>query len=520
MDGLAHVVFYRCHWDIVNSAWGHRTKVLELFGLMSYRPDFAGVFQNYVNMFKKSPDQSRMKPSAVTGYSFAKGHTQQTGIQMVPGAPVAIHRSQTTAAIALVALIGLLTSAQAQGRLDWVEFFPDDKAHVTKKLSKNVSVGAELEFTAQRSENLDLNTADDEDEDEIELQANLGLLYDNGARTRAYLELNLVYERLGGVETNARDVILDVNEAYVTFRSDDRSRALTFGRWKVSDEREWLFDEELDGIHFYNRGEKFAFELMYAREQILQKDLLDDHDDDEPDHFYARAYANLPGDAVGSIYGLYQMGQKTGDADLFWLGASVAGEFKDDIKYWGEFAHVRGKEMGRSVRGYGLDVGVTKTFIQFRSNPRLTAAIGFGSGDNGLGKDTAFRQTDIQGNEKRFGGNTKVKYYGEVFDPELSNLTVLTLGAGFDFLQKSSIDLMYHYNFQNRSSNSIRDSKLDQKPSGNSRDLGHEIDVIVGFREINNVNIDFTAGVFFPGAAFKSTSSPGGFVAIDISTKF
>ena len=105
---------------------------------------------------------------------------------------------------------------------------------------------------------------------------------------------------------------------------------------------------------------------MFAPQQIIKKDLLDDHDDNEPDHFYARAYVNLPGDAVGSVYGVYQMGRKSNDDDLLWLGGSVIGSTDNDIDYWAEFAHVSGTEKNRTVRGYGFDPGLTKTFKQAR----------------------------------------------------------------------------------------------------------------------------------------------------------
>ena len=108
------------------------------------------------------------------------------------------------------------------------------------------------------------------------------------------------------------------------------------------------------------------------------------------------------------------MGRKSNDDDLLWLGGSVIGSTYNDIDYWAEFAHVSGPEKNRAVRRYGFDPGLTKTFKRARLNPRLTAGIAFGSGDNGAGIDTAFRQTDIQGNSGRFGSKTSLKYYGEV----------------------------------------------------------------------------------------------------------
>ena len=328
-------------------------------------------------------------------------------------------------------------------------------------------------------------------------------------------------EWVGGSARNTHsDRRILVNEAYISFFGKNRNQALTLGRWSVSDDREWLFDEELDGIHFFRRTGKVAVELMYAREQLLQKDLLGRHDETEPDHFYARAFSNLPGRNIGSIYGLYQKGQDADDADLLWLGASLMGNTRSDLDYWAEFAHVRGTDDDRNVRGYGLDLAITKTFENVPSNPRLTAGFAFGSGDGDGSTDTAFRQTGIQSNSSKFGGRKKFKYYGEVFDPELSNLAVLTLGAGFDMFEKSSIDIVYHGFLQHRASRKIRDSKLDRKPNGISRNLGQEIDAIVGIREFDGVDLDLIGGVYFPGSAFGENRDPVVQLGFEITLEF
>ena len=58
--------------------------------------------------------------------------------------------------------------------------------------------------------------------------------------------------------------------------------------------------------------------------------------------------------------------------------------------------------------------------------------------------DHAFRQTGIQDNNDKFGGVTSFKYYGELLEPELSNLHILTAGIGRRFGRRMSLDLIYH----------------------------------------------------------------------------
>jgi alginate production protein len=408
--------------------------------------------------------------------------------------------------------------ADPESSYKWVEFFSDDEPHVTTNLNNSLSFGAELEAKAESSRYLDLQSSNAENETEFNAQFNL--LYDTGNMVRSYVELSFATEGLGGNKPDARDAILEVGEAYVTFSNKERNQALTLGRWSASDQREWLLDEALDGIHYFNRGEKFAIEVMYGREQVFRKDLLGDHESDKPDHLYLRSYFNLPGENTASIYGLYQKGRDAEAAELYWLGLSLAGEISNDMEYWAELAHVVGEQNLRNVRGFGFDVGITRTFNQVRYNPRLTAGFAFGSGDDGNGTDTAFRQTGIHGNSGKFGGETSFNYYGEVFDPELSNLAVLTFGAGFDFLKESSIDIIYHNTFQHRNSTSIRDSNLEQIPTGNSGHLGQEIDLVIGFREFDTIEVDFVGGIFFPGSAFNGTRKEAAFFGLEVSMEF
>ncbi|MFD1159570.1 alginate export family protein [Roseovarius aestuarii] len=424
--------------------------------------------------------------------------------------------SVCVAAISAALISGVPDPAAAEDSDSWVELPLDDAPHVSWQLSDSISIGAAAEVSAQRSENLNPQLAADEDEIEIDL----GMLHDNGGAVTSYLEFSLSSDILHNNRLNARDLIFDVNEAYISFRSNDGNQTLTLGRWSVTDDREWLFDQELDGIHFFRRGEKFAVELFYARERLFNQEFLSSEGDDEPDYFYARAYARLTENNVGSLYSLFQMGRDPGDPDLLWLGASLAGTATNDITYWAEFAHVRGTEANRKVRGYGFDVGLTKTFDQFRFNPRVTAGIAFGSGDTRRGTDTAFRQTGLQGNSGQFGGQTSFAYYGEVFDPELSNLTILTIGAGFDWLEDSSLDVMYHTYFQHKGSARIRDSALGQRPSGRSRRLGQEIDVIVAIREFESFDIDVFGGVYFPGSAFSMSDQVAGAIGVEINADF
>ncbi len=422
---------------------------------------------------------------------------------------------------ATISMVFLISQVHAKGRFEWIDFYFDEAPYAPHALGSGFSFGVTLELDTEGEFNLNLDRDDNEDEVLFMPQLELGILYDNNSQLRAYLEVELSRDlELKAPDQGSPDTKLEIKQANVTLLSDDRNLALTVGRWSVSDEREWLFDEDLDGVQLVWRGENLAAEFLYAREEILQKDLFEARSTGNPDHLYGRLYGPVFEDSIASIYGLYQHGRGPGSADLFWIGGSLIGKVDHGINYWTEAAGVSGTEDGRSVRGFGLDIGLTKEFEHMRFNPRLTGAFAFGTGDDGSGRDTAYRQTGIQGNGDRFGGRKSFKYYGEAFDPELSNLGIVTLGAGINISEKTTIDLVYHHYFQHQKMAEIRDSALDEDPSGDSGHIGDELDVVIAIRELEKVDIDLIGAVFLPGKAFDGADNPAWFAGVEFKVSF
>ena len=90
----------------------------------------------------------------------------------------------------------------------------------------------------------------------------------------------------------------------------------------------------------------------------------------------------------------------------------------------------------------------------------------------------------------------------ELLDPELANLEVWTAGLGFRFLRASSLDLVYHRYAQDELAAYLRDANLRRRPYGRDRDLGDELDVVLGIEEWERFEIKAVFAVFWPGQAF------------------
>ena len=123
-------------------------------------------------------------------------------------------------------------------------------------------------------------------------------------------------------------------------------------------------------------------------------------------------------------------------------------------------------------------------------------------------------------NSGKFGGVTSFNYYGEVLDPELSNLGIFTLGGGIRPIKRVSIDLIYHYYRQHYADDDINGSNLKIDPGGDSKDVGHALDLVMGYRAIENLDVEMVLGTFIPGQAFSGNAEPAYKVGIEMSYNF
>jgi alginate production protein len=335
---------------------------------------------------------------------------------------------------------------------------------------------------------------------------------------------------------------------------------LELGRIDFEDDRRWWWDEELDGVRVEYEGEGFDVELALAQEVAPRRS---DRDYIEPEHdgvlrFAGEASWDFRENHVLELFLLHQDDHSAtegpgkvvrrereddSDAQLLWLGARLLGVFelrsRGFLGYWLDTGYVRGRErlvefqeiagdrsvvedtLRREVRGWGLDAGAS-WILPVAYEPRIFAGYAFGSGDPSpeTGSDRSYRQTDLQGNEAGFGGVERFPHYGVALDPELSNLHVLTVGAGLSLFRSSSLDLVYHYYRLVQPADSLRDANLEAELTGRDRDLGHGVDLVLALEEWERVEFELVATAFRAGRAFGAEQgrwSYGGLFAMRIA---
>ncbi len=366
--------------------------------------------------------------------------------------------------------------------------------------------------------------------------------------------------------------IVERRESWLFFGNLFRSPlSLQVGRQRISDDREWWWDADLDAIRVRFDLARLHFQIALAEELFKTSDDFDYIDPEEKDVRRIIAFGefewfdkqevavyvlnqndhssslpqgnclfplppNLPPSPFFTAGCITPKFDDESDADLTWFGVSASGRRKlgrpGTLHYWIHAAGVVGHETfydlagpteGRRVssvnrhrvRGWGLDLGMTWQ-TKLPTRPRLTVAYAYGSGDAKAGKETdgSFRQTGLQDNNDKFRGVDSFRYYGELIDPEVSNLHIATASLGFPLFEHSSIEFVYHYYRQVEAANFVRDVEFKRDPDGRHRTIGHEWDVIIGIEEWGPLELEFTASLFRTGAAFGPDDKRLSFVGV------
>jgi alginate production protein len=368
-------------------------------------------------------------------------------------------------------------------------------------------------FTLERRFDLDVKTERNFDLDQRRrdnaAEAEPLLLFDVTYRAgprwlgSAEIELGGQFERASG-KPSERAAFLRVDQFYVGYEGLVELRV---GRWTFRDEREWLFDADIDGVHARFDDDRIEIDALAGRVRYWRRDLLGNKSTGDPIDNYAllAGYEWRERASVGGYVVLRNDTSREQERFVF-VGLRSHGEPSDALRYWAELAHVRGRDGGRKVRGHGLDVRAAYSFGALRWRPRFILGYARGSGDGDLDDNTdrSHRQTGLQGNEARLGGLAKYKYYGEALDPELSNIGILSAGIGFSPSRRVSIDLLLHRYRQPVLSERLRVEVDPGDDMGSSRHVGDEIDLVAGYRPNDGTLIEFVLGRFRPGSRFRN----------------
>ena len=341
----------------------------------------------------------------------------------------------------------------------------------------------------------------------------------------------------------------------------DNRLAVQVGRQNFYEPRQWWWDANLDSARLYLFTPRTHLELGVGQElaPVAREDERVNPEEEDVLRVAARLLGGYAEDHRLGLYALYQNdrsgterpgdiidpdGEDEEDADLLWAGLRLLGEWDlgraGDLAYWADGAAVAGRvdtvdfddlAPGRRIAdeverrdlvGWAVDGGLSwESRLPGRPSLNLGYARGSGDRDPDDSVDRAFRQTGLHDNEASFRGETSFKYYGELLDPELSNLEVFTAGVGIRLLDDTSLDLVFHRYRQVHPSDRLRDAELDARPNGVDADIGRELDLVLAVEEWDTFEMEVIGGVFEAGDAFgEDAGRRSGRVMVELSLGF
>jgi alginate production protein len=315
---------------------------------------------------------------------------------------------------------------------------------------------------------------------------------------------------------------LELTQGYIGGRLRSDGAEIRAGRWLYRDAREWLFDENIDGIWGRWKKDDWQVEMLAGRVNYWQRDLLDDTTRNKTVTSVQSTLLQYSVEQVWDTGVYFTANKNTHDVyeRQYFYGIRSHRTPDTGWRHWLEIGGMSAEKSGKKYQGGVVDAGFT--WIQDGPlRPRFT--LGYAMADK------EYHQTGLQSNEACFGGNTKFSIYGNTLSPELTNIRILTVGTGMDITRRSSLDLVYHhYRQSGRESLSSHDPALKSRYDNRSTlELGSEIDLIWGYEFNNNIKTELLLGMFMPSGRFRTSSagnaprsSPAYSAGLEVEIKF
>lgn len=390
----------------------------------------------------------------------------------------------------------------------------DDYIPGTLRLRDDLSLGLRLEYKLTDEENFDLDSGDTEDrlDNRFTLRGELVWRPTDDFYGLAGFRQSMRF-RDDQEDGSDREGTTRLSEAFGYWRDVGMEGLdLQVGRQDFDEKREWLYDQNLDAVRLIYTRPELRVELSASTT------LSDGSPRDEETTNLIGYVSNNDQDRELAAYVIDRRDDRSVEDYPIHFGVRAIGDWIPANESWAELSMLRGYTDDVDLESYGFDIGTTWS-PRFASPLYFNFGYAFGSGDDDPfdGKDEAFRQTGLQDNNDKLGGVTSFRYYGELVDPELSNMGILTLGVGTRIGRRNSLDLVYHRFVQDEPTDFLRDTDLDRKPDGIHDDLGWELDLVFGSRALEKWDFEIVGGMFEPGDAF-----PGGDTAylVKIQARF
>ncbi|MEA3521757.1 MAG: alginate export family protein [Campylobacterota bacterium] len=346
------------------------------------------------------------------------------------------------------------------------------------------------------------------------------------------IDVRAVYEYIDFTGNNESNMYLELKRLSLEIPSLFYTPISTkIGRMSFKDKRTWWYDNELDMLKLFHNETLLSWDLSAGgrlsdekanagnqRVSLEGSQYLIAHLDY---HYYYKHHFEVfamhedngqDKDPIGQRYSLTD--KIKAYSQLSWLALRSYGTFNNTIEYWGDIAYVNGNIQNLnyanaivvsaddiSTSGFGIDVGALYKADTFG----FGFGLAHGSGDDdSKDSQSLFLQPSISNNKSSILGTTRYRYYGEMLDPQLSNINILSLYGGLQIYKDLWVEGNYHNYTQHTPSKQLRSSSLIIATNGIDKDVGQEVDMILGGKFDNKSEVQLILSGFFGGDAFKN----------------
>jgi len=228
------------------------------------------------------------------------------------------------------------------------------------QLSDSVRVGGQVAGSCEWNDEFDLDDTNDRDRRKPAFGGRVDVLWlfdDVGSYALAEVTAGRDDTiRQNGEDT--RDETVEVTRAFVSLHAADNLQLLA-GRQDFDEEREWLYDEVLDGVRGVWRMGRFEFELGGAVGRDFAAAI---NPTENTGLLLANARCNLDIDFEIGAYVLQRTDDSAADFEPMLFGLRSLSRPRYGLGHWLEIGGAAGEAAGRDIEGFVAEAGLTWAF--------------------------------------------------------------------------------------------------------------------------------------------------------------
>ncbi|MEO6710635.1 MAG: alginate export family protein, partial [Planctomycetota bacterium] len=379
----------------------------------------------------------------------------------------------------------------------------DDRVRGSIHLGEDWVLGGLVEWNGENRGNFDLDSSRARDRYENQLSFRTELVWtpnESSLFLASYEHLEDWREEQH--KPSLHSGVGQFKQAYGFFRDVALGWDVQVGRAVYHEPRRWIWNANLDGVRLLKNWAGLRFDLSLTTRFI---------DGSQRDQDTTNVMAYVSGGTPKRGWGLWALdrdNRELADEETRHFGARLFGEWLPGFNVWAEGALLRGDQQGERASAEAFDVGSvwSPTFL---GPLHLVGGYAFGSGDDSAldQHSSTFHQTGLHDNKGKLDSATSLHYYGELVDPELANLGILTLGVGLHLEKRTTLTLLAHQYTLDHAQDALYGSNLRTSPDGVHPQIGWEYDLVLGTKRWENWQVELVFGAFDPGAAFPGGSS-------------